>query len=111
MVNCHQHSMGGGERRRKGTGKQEQGGKDGEEKEEGNEEEEEEEEIFFSVAILNVKSENIPKRDKQGNTCKILSMHPSSRNYHKRLTQEYLKSAENILNTKIFYAKMAIIEK
>lgn len=87
------------------------GGKDGEEEEEGNEEEEEEEEeIFFSVAILNVKSEIIPKRDKQGNTCNILSMHPS-RNYHKRLTQEYFKSAENILNTKIFYVKMAIIEK
>ena len=39
------------------------GGKDGEEEEEGNEEEEEEEEeIFFSVAILNVKSENTQER-------------------------------------------------
>ena len=68
-------------------------------------------EIFPSVAILNVKSANTPKRDKQRNTCKTLRMHPSLRNHHKRVTQEYLKSAENILNTKIFDVKMAIIDK
>lgn len=61
--------------------------------------------------ILNVKSTNTPKRDKQRNTCKTLSMHPSLRNHHKRVTQEYLKSAENILNTKIFDVEMAIIDK
>ena len=105
MVNCHQHSMGGGERRRRGEANRSRGegrrGRGGGERRGGggggrN--------IFL---CCNLKT---PKRDKQGNTCKILSMHPS-RNYHKCLTQEYFKSAENILNTKIYYVKMAIIEK
>lgn len=98
------------ERRRKGRGRQEWGEEDAEEKEEGKEEEEEKREYF---PILNEEYKHTQERQGERNTCKTLSMQKFSSEiitnaYH---VGEYLASAENILNTKIFDVEMAIIDK